>query len=58
MIGGEAAPWWHVNHTYLNDVEMLGLGGAIDDDCSEPKNFPDSISAAAGAVMGEQTRPL
>ena len=47
VIGGESVPWWRTDHAYLDDVEMLELGG--ENECSAPTKFPDSISAAAAA---------
>ena len=55
VIGGESVPWWRTDHAYIDDVEMLDLGDSTvgDNGCSATTKFPDSISAAAGAVMGE-----
>ena len=54
VIGGESVPWWRTDHAYLDDVEMLEVGEAGgENECPAPTNFPDSISAAAAAVMGE-----
>ena len=54
VIGGESVPWWRTDHAYLDDVEMLEVGeSGGDDQCPAPTNFPDSISAAAAAVMSE-----
>ena len=50
VIGGESVPWWRSDHAYLSDAEIMeygsnGTGLALE-------RFPDSIAAAAGAVMG------
>ena len=47
-------PWWRTDHAYLDDVEILELGEVGgENECSTSTKFPDSISAAASAVMGE-----
>ena len=50
VIGGESVPWWRSDHEYLNDIEMLEYG--VNGSGLSLQRFPDSISEAAGAVMG------
>ena len=55
VIGGESVPWWQSDHEYLDDIEMLEFGAngtGVQDGYSASAQFPDTISAAAGAVMG------